>query len=362
VLVSYASFNKRNNNVIQDGLIIGLFDAAFGLFSGFAVFTVAGFYSEQTGIPFTCDNDPSQNCTSLNELVGGPGLVFILYPAALSLIDGYGANILCVLLFLTFFMLGIDSAFSLVESPLTILREFKPLNKFSRTQTLGMLIVALSVVSMLFISDIGSYWSGVTSVINEDLGLLWIAYVEVVLVSWMTNRKEISEQVGLISHICFDLSCFFAVFLFSCLALADVEWYITIPIVIVILLGGVGLSATVLSRTTFSKSLYYLCLHGPTALFDDMSSKIREGRPNNWVFGRMFAINLKFIITPVLTFMLCSTFQNIFVNDAISLAVCSEAGCAPPQYYVGATIMLLGLFSPLFIGYFFPNSFRNDRI
>lgn len=361
----YGSYNKHNNNVIQDGVFIALFDAFFGFFSGFAVFTVAGFYSKQTGIPFYCDRIADETCQQLKDELGGPALVFNVYPAALSLIEGYGGNILCVILFLVFFLLGIDSAFSLCEAPLTILREFRPFNKLSRTTSLVALLCGLFLLSCLFISDIGGNWAAVQSIVNEDMGLLWITYLEVILVCWMVNRKEVSDVVGSASHITFDLSCLVAAVLFSCMALSETNWGITIGISFGFLILGV-VSAIVLAQqhgsSSIQRTLYALCLQGPQALFDEINSKIQEDRPKNWSFGTLFLINAKFFVTAILTYMLCSAYNIILVVDGISVAVCggTEAcDIAPAQYYVGAFVIFSGLVFPWVAGIFNQSLYEN---
>lgn len=65
------------------------------------------------------------NCPNLDTVAdsSGPTLAFVTYPAGmLSFPDGV-SNFMNAIFFLTLFTLGIDSAFALVESLTTVLKD-----------------------------------------------------------------------------------------------------------------------------------------------------------------------------------------------------------------------------------------------
>jgi solute carrier family 6 GABA transporter-like protein 6/8/11/12/13 len=102
---SLGSYNKKNNNVFAQCVGLGFLNSFTSFISGFVVFGVLGFMSAETGLPIA-------------EVVkGGPGLAFIVYPKAITLMPGakfWGATF-----FVMIFLLGIDSQFVCTEGIVT---------------------------------------------------------------------------------------------------------------------------------------------------------------------------------------------------------------------------------------------------
>jgi SNF family Na+-dependent transporter len=105
VMTSYASYNRKNKPIIRDVFVISFGNCLLSFFAGFAVFSVVGYLH---GI-----DAPVKNNTSSS------GLAFVAYPAAAETMPG--SNFWILLLGLTLFTLGIDTAFSLVEAISTVI-------------------------------------------------------------------------------------------------------------------------------------------------------------------------------------------------------------------------------------------------
>ena len=76
-------------------MFIVILDGLTGILAGFAIFSVLGYMSNRTGIP-------------VDKLaVGGPGLSFIVYPEALSLMPF--PWIWCIMFFLMMITIGFGS-------------------------------------------------------------------------------------------------------------------------------------------------------------------------------------------------------------------------------------------------------------
>lgn len=103
-MTSYGSYNPIKKPIVGDGIIIALANSCVSFVSGFAVWSIVGYLATTTG------RDPPN--TSLS-------LVFITYPEA---IDTIGTpNFWGILLSLTLFLLGLDSAFALIEACSTVI-------------------------------------------------------------------------------------------------------------------------------------------------------------------------------------------------------------------------------------------------
>jgi solute carrier family 6 GABA transporter-like protein 1 len=105
VMTSYSSYNRRNKPIIRDVLIISFGNCLISFIAGFAVFSVVGYLQYL--------DSPVGSKTSSS------GLAFIAYPAAAE--EMPGSNFWILLLGLTLFTLGIDTAFSLVEAITTVI-------------------------------------------------------------------------------------------------------------------------------------------------------------------------------------------------------------------------------------------------
>uniref|UniRef100_A0AAR2K1R9 Transporter n=1 Tax=Pygocentrus nattereri TaxID=42514 RepID=A0AAR2K1R9_PYGNA len=94
-LLSMASYNKFDNNVIRDTLVITIGNCTTSFFAGFAIFSILGHMAWRKGVPVEKVADT------------GPGLAFVAYPEALALLPG--SVFWAILFFLMLFMLGVDT-------------------------------------------------------------------------------------------------------------------------------------------------------------------------------------------------------------------------------------------------------------
>jgi SNF family Na+-dependent transporter len=109
IMTAFGSHLERNAPAFANGCIVACCNSIFSILAGLAVFGSAGYLANQQGIP-------------LEELsVGGLGLVFGTWPVVLATLPG--GEHWVRLLFFNLFLLGIDSAFALVEAALSICRD-----------------------------------------------------------------------------------------------------------------------------------------------------------------------------------------------------------------------------------------------
>ena len=73
-LMTMSSYNKFDNNILRDTLIVSIGNCFSSVFAGFGVFSFLGHMAYR-------------NCMSVENVVkSGPGLAFIAYPEAMSLL------------------------------------------------------------------------------------------------------------------------------------------------------------------------------------------------------------------------------------------------------------------------------------
>ncbi|CAF1064494.1 unnamed protein product [Didymodactylos carnosus] len=133
-ILGYASFNKFNANYLRAvGSLVVSSDLDYFVFAGFAIFSVLGYMSFKTGLPIE------------QVAKAGPGLAFIAYPVALSIMPA--GPVWAVLFFLMLLTLGLDSQIVFFSS---VIRFKTPTEGDyvypSFANALGWLMVAASII------------------------------------------------------------------------------------------------------------------------------------------------------------------------------------------------------------------------
>ncbi|OAF71548.1 5HT transporter [Intoshia linei] len=105
VLLAFASYNPPKNNCYKDALLTSFINCFTSFLSGFVVFSVIGYMAhiQNTKIEDTIDEEA--------------GLIFIVYPAALTTLTG--SSFFSAIFFLMLYTLGLDSTFGGLEALIT---------------------------------------------------------------------------------------------------------------------------------------------------------------------------------------------------------------------------------------------------
>ncbi|CAB1319859.1 unnamed protein product [Coregonus sp. 'balchen'] len=104
-MISMASYNKFNNNILRDTLIVSLANSATSILAGFVIFSAIGYMAHIHNLPVD------------NIATDGPGLVFVVYPEVFSTMPL--PQLWAPLFFFMLLCLGLDSQFAMVEVAVT---------------------------------------------------------------------------------------------------------------------------------------------------------------------------------------------------------------------------------------------------
>ncbi|MCD6378095.1 MAG: sodium-dependent transporter [Planctomycetes bacterium] len=185
VMITYASFLHRKNDLNNNATITGLADLGTSFVAGIAVFATLGamsFATQQQGhyIPVT------------TVAKGGPGLAFVAFPYALAQLP-YSAWF-GIVFFVALLTLGIDSAFSITE---TVLASLVDKTGWDRNKTLiGMTIVGF-VLGLVYCTRGGLYWIGaIDDFINGWDGIILMGLLECVILGWAYRLKRLREHAN----------------------------------------------------------------------------------------------------------------------------------------------------------------------
>ncbi|TNN88686.1 Sodium-dependent proline transporter [Liparis tanakae] len=183
-LLSMASYNKFDNNVIRDTLIITAGNCGTSFFAGFAIFSILGHMAWKKGVPVAEVAD------------SGPGLAFVAYPEALALLPG--SAFWSVMFFLMLFMLGIDTLFGNMEGITTaVLDEFPHLrtNALHKSLFLGALCTCFYLMGLLLVTDGGIYWFTLIDSSSTSFGLIVITLFMCIGISFFYGINQFCQDI-----------------------------------------------------------------------------------------------------------------------------------------------------------------------
>ena len=179
-MTSYSSFNPVDKPIIGDGIKIALINSSISFCAGFAVFSVVGYL---IGI-----NSP------VSDKTASIGLAFIAYPAAIETMPA--PNFWALILGVTLFTLGIDSAFSMLEAAATVMQDSPIFKKWPRKIIALFLCAVGSLCSILFSFNWGfTFFDVVDNYLNVYLMLL-LGVLETMGAAWVYEAGDVMDKDG----------------------------------------------------------------------------------------------------------------------------------------------------------------------
>ncbi|KAM3867516.1 sodium- and chloride-dependent GABA transporter ine [Diretmus argenteus] len=181
-MVSMASYNKFNNNILRDTLIVSLTNSFTSILAGFVIFSAIGYMAHIHNLPV--DNIATE----------GPGLVFVVYPEVFSTMPV--SQLWAPLFFFMLLCLGLDSQFAMVDVAVTFIMDgFGPkVLCFLKKQEVLVLVVCM--VSFLLgiphITKGGIYVFQLMDHYTAVVSLMFLALFEVLAICWIFGPKRIS--------------------------------------------------------------------------------------------------------------------------------------------------------------------------
>lgn len=184
-MISLGSYNDFHTDFYKHTMIVAGINSGTSFLSGFAVFSVLGFMAHEQNV------DIDQVAES------GPGLVFIVYPKAVTMMPL--PQLWAILFFLMLFLIGIDSGFVMVESVVAHISDMFPRQLY---KTKGRMILTavlcflwytmgLSMVSRggMYVFQLYDYYSA------SGVVLLWVCFWESIVIGWVYGSEKFNDAI-----------------------------------------------------------------------------------------------------------------------------------------------------------------------
>ncbi|WP_299189138.1 sodium-dependent transporter [uncultured Psychrobacter sp.] len=182
IMVTYASYLKRNTNLTGAGLVVGFANSSFELIAGIGIFAAIGFMAMSTG-------------QEVSEVAsGGVGLAFFVFPKIISTMGASG-DFIGFLFFGSLVVAGISSLVSILEVPISAFQDKFAWSRKKAVAAIGgvcavISIAAFSTGSSLVLVDVIDHFA-------NNIGIVAGGLMSIVWVTWF-NRHKIP---GLLEHI-----------------------------------------------------------------------------------------------------------------------------------------------------------------
>ncbi|XP_076587827.1 sodium- and chloride-dependent GABA transporter 1 isoform X1 [Chaetodon auriga] len=184
-MVSMSSYNKFNNNILRDALIVSFTNSFTSILAGFVIFSAIGYMAHIHNLPVD------------NIATDGPGLVFVVYPEVLSTMPLF--QLWAPLFFFMLLCLGLDSQFATVEVAITFIKdEFGPqvLRFLKREELLTLLVCMVCfVLGIPHVTKGGIYVFQLMDHYTAVVSLVFLAFFEVVAVCWIFGVPRIALMI-----------------------------------------------------------------------------------------------------------------------------------------------------------------------
>ena len=185
IMVTYASYLKKNTNLTGAGLVVGFANSSFELIAGIGIFAAIGFMAQSTG----------QNISDV--ATGGVGLAFFVFPKIISTMGASG-DIVGFLFFGSLVVAGISSLISILEVPISAFQDkFGWSRKKAVTAICGVCalisISAFSTGSSLVLVDVIDHFA-------NNIGIVAGGLMSIVWVTWF-NRGKIPSLLAHVNRI-----------------------------------------------------------------------------------------------------------------------------------------------------------------
>ncbi|XP_020318279.1 sodium- and chloride-dependent glycine transporter 1-like isoform X1 [Oncorhynchus tshawytscha] len=182
-LITMASYNKFHNNCYRDSIIISITNCATSVYAGFVIFSILGFMAHHLNV-------------DVSEVADhGPGLAFVAYPEALTLLPI--SPLWSLLFFFMLILLGLGTQFCLLETLVTAIVDEIGTDWIIRNKTVvtgGVAIVGF-LLGVPLTTQAGIYWLLLMDNYAASFSLVIISCIMCICIMYVYGHKKYFKDV-----------------------------------------------------------------------------------------------------------------------------------------------------------------------
>ncbi|CAI5642160.1 sodium- and chloride-dependent glycine transporter 1 isoform X2 [Oreochromis niloticus] len=182
-LITMASYNKFHNNCFRDSIIISITNCATSVYAGFVIFSILGFMAHHLNVPVSEVADH------------GPGLAFVAYPEALTLLPI--SPLWSLLFFFMLILLGLGTQFCLLETLVTAIVDEIGTDWIIKNKTVVTLSVAIAgfLLGVPLTTQAGIYWLLLMDNYAASFSLVIISCIMCICIMYIYGHRNYFKDV-----------------------------------------------------------------------------------------------------------------------------------------------------------------------
>ncbi|GLG98416.1 Sodium-dependent dopamine transporter [Gryllus bimaculatus] len=165
----------------RDALLTSVINSATSFVAGFVIFSVLGYMAHASGKPIQ------------EVATEGPGLVFIVYPAAIATMPG--SIFWALIFFMMLLTLGLDSSFGGSEAIITALSDEFPIVGKNREIFVACLFSLYFLVGLASCTQGGFYFFHLLDRYAAGYSMLFAVLFESIAVSWIYGTQRFCDDI-----------------------------------------------------------------------------------------------------------------------------------------------------------------------
>lgn len=184
-MISFASYNKYNNNILHDTIAVSSVNFLTSMLVGIFSFATIGNIAYEQNLPIS------------KVIEDGPGLIFIVYPQALARMPA--PQLWSVLFFFMLLCLGLNSQFAIVEVVVTSIQDGFP-NWIKRNLVYHELLVLLIVAAAFFVGlpnmiQSGIYYFHLIDHYVASITVLFVGFFQIAAIAWFYGIVRLTKNI-----------------------------------------------------------------------------------------------------------------------------------------------------------------------
>ncbi|XP_067110346.1 solute carrier family 6 member 11a isoform X1 [Osmerus mordax] len=184
-LTSLGSYNKYNNNCYKDSFYLCLLNSGTSFMSGFAIFSILGYMAKDQNVDISVVAE------------SGPGLVFIVYPQAVTLLPF--PQFWSVCFFTMIILLGVDSQFVGLETLMTSVTDVFPIllrKPYRREALLLVFCTVCFLLGLFMVTQGGPYILQLFDhYVCSGATLLFLSICQSVAIGWVYGADRFCDNI-----------------------------------------------------------------------------------------------------------------------------------------------------------------------